>query len=161
VLGVPIHVRELAVSLDDPAGFAAALGFEPVTQPRFRSWTYRPNWTKRNVPHTSAIPPEDSRTTGVLSQSSQPLRYAGSLSISLAVIGAGEGGADMGFIVAIPARGESPLRRERRARVAKWIAVLPPALSLVWLIYIWFDTTCCFVPLTPLVLPPFIPPKLL
>ena len=32
VLGVPVRVRELGVSLDDPAGFAAALGFEPVTQ---------------------------------------------------------------------------------------------------------------------------------
>jgi hypothetical protein len=27
VLGWPIHVRELAVSLDDPVGFAAAAGF--------------------------------------------------------------------------------------------------------------------------------------
>ena len=27
VIGVPIRVRELAVSLDDPAGFVAALGF--------------------------------------------------------------------------------------------------------------------------------------
>jgi hypothetical protein len=33
VLGVPISVSQLAVSFDDPAGFAAALGFEPVTQP--------------------------------------------------------------------------------------------------------------------------------
>ena len=28
VLGVPVRVRELAISLDDPAGFAAALGLE-------------------------------------------------------------------------------------------------------------------------------------
>ena len=33
VLGVPIRVRELAVSLDEPVGFAAALGFEPATTP--------------------------------------------------------------------------------------------------------------------------------
>jgi hypothetical protein len=30
VLGVPIRVRELAVSLDDPVGFVAALGMEPA-----------------------------------------------------------------------------------------------------------------------------------
>jgi hypothetical protein len=33
VLGVPVRVRELAISLDDPAGFTAALGFVPATQP--------------------------------------------------------------------------------------------------------------------------------
>ena len=33
VLGVPIRVRELAVSLDDPAGFTTALGIVPATQP--------------------------------------------------------------------------------------------------------------------------------
>jgi hypothetical protein len=33
VVGVPVRVRELAISLDDPVGFAAALGFAPATAP--------------------------------------------------------------------------------------------------------------------------------
>jgi len=33
VLGVPIRVRELAISFDDPVGFTAAVGLEPATQP--------------------------------------------------------------------------------------------------------------------------------
>jgi len=33
VLGVPIRVSELAISLDDPVGLTRALGFEPATQP--------------------------------------------------------------------------------------------------------------------------------
>ena len=34
VLGVPIRVSELAISLNDPVGLTRALGFEPATQPR-------------------------------------------------------------------------------------------------------------------------------
>ena len=34
VLGWPIHVRELAVSLDDPVGLTAALGMVPAPTPR-------------------------------------------------------------------------------------------------------------------------------
>jgi hypothetical protein len=33
VLGVPVRVRELAISLDDPVGFAAALGYELANSP--------------------------------------------------------------------------------------------------------------------------------
>jgi hypothetical protein len=33
VLGVPVRVRELAISLEDPVGFAAALGFELPNSP--------------------------------------------------------------------------------------------------------------------------------
>jgi hypothetical protein len=33
VLGIPVRVRELAISLDDPGGFTAALGIVPATQP--------------------------------------------------------------------------------------------------------------------------------
>ncbi|HEX4984197.1 MAG TPA: hypothetical protein VFV63_21010, partial [Ilumatobacteraceae bacterium] len=32
VLGVPVRLRELAISLEDPAGFAAAIGFELDTR---------------------------------------------------------------------------------------------------------------------------------
>jgi hypothetical protein len=32
VIGLPVRVRELAISLADPVGFAAALGFELDTR---------------------------------------------------------------------------------------------------------------------------------
>jgi hypothetical protein len=33
VVGVPVRVRELAISLDEPVGFAASLGLDPAIAP--------------------------------------------------------------------------------------------------------------------------------